>query len=319
MTEASVAATSELVRPGGRARRGALPYLRRSWPLYVMLLPALTALGLFHYYPMYGVVIAFQNFNPGLGFARSPWVGLTNFEFLMALPDFQQIFLNTLSIAVGKLVSVQVCAVALALSLNEVRSTLFKRSVQTLVYLPHFLSWIVLGGILLDILTTQGIVNRSLGLVGIRPIQFLGSNGWFQPTLIGTNLWREVGWAAIIYLAALTGIDPGLHEAAAIDGADRFRRIWHVNLPGISSIVILIACLNLGNVLQAGFEQVLILYNPLVYASGDILDTYVYRAGLISAQYSLAGAVGLLKSVLSFVLIVLAYRLATRFSGYRIF
>src|ERR687888_205616 len=170
-------ATPGLARPARRtAAQDARAYLSRSWPLYVMMLPALTALALFHYYPMYGVVIAFQSFNPGLGFAGSPWVGLKNFEFLMVLPDFQQIFLNTLTIAVGKLLTVQVCAVALALSLNEVRSALFKRSIQTLVYLPHFLSWIVLGGILLDILTTQGIVNRSLGAVGLKPIQFLGSN-----------------------------------------------------------------------------------------------------------------------------------------------
>jgi ABC-type polysaccharide transport system permease subunit len=313
-------ATPDVGRPARRAAaRGTLTYLSRSWPLYVMMLPALAVLVLFHYYPMYGVIIAFQSFNPGLGFSASPWVGLKNFEFLMALPDFQQIFLNTLSIAVGKLVSVQLCAVTLALSLNEVRSALFKRSIQTLVYLPHFLSWIVLGGILLDILTTQGIVNRSLGAIGIKSIQFLGNNSWFQPTLIGTNLWREVGWAAIIYLAALTGIDPGLHEAAAIDGANRLQRIWLINLPGIASTVILIACLNLGNILNAGFEQVLMLYNPLVYSTGDILDTYVYRAGLVSAQYSLAGAVGLIKSGLSFVLIVIAYWLANRFSGYRIF
>jgi putative aldouronate transport system permease protein len=299
--------------------RRAIVYLDRSWPLYVMMLPGMVVLALFHYYPMYGVVIAFQAYNPGLGFLGSPWVGLANFEFLLALPDFQQIFLNTLAIAVGKLVTVQLFAVVLALMLNEVRSLVFKRTVQTLVYLPHFLSWIVLGGILLDILAPSGMVNWPLMALGLRPVLFLGSNTWFQPTLIFTNLWKEVGWATIIYLAALMSIDPGLHEAAAIDGADRRQRILHVNLPGIISVVILIACLNLGNVLQAGFEQILILYNPLVYATGDILDTYVYRAGLISAQYSLAGAVGLFKSLLSLVLIVLAYRLANRFSGYRIF
>jgi putative aldouronate transport system permease protein len=299
--------------------RRAIAYLNRSWPLYVMMLPGMVVLALFHYYPMYGLVIAFQSFNPGLGFLGSPWVGWANFEFLFALPDFQQIFLNTLVIAVGKLATVQFFAVVLALMLNEVRSLVFKRTMQTLVYLPHFLSWIVLGGILLDILTPSGIVNLPLVALGLKPVLFLGSNVWFQPTLIVTNLWKEVGWATIIYLAALTGIDPGLHEAAAIDGADRLQRIVHVNVPGIISVVILIACLNLGNVLQAGFEQVLMLYNPLVYATGDILDTYVYRAGLISAQYSLAGAVGLFKSVLSFVLIVVAYWLANRFSGYRIF
>jgi len=306
-------------RGGQASARRATAYLSRSWPLYVMMLPGLVVLALFHYYPMYGVVFAFQSFNPALGFLGSPWVGLSNFEFLLALPDFEQIFLNTLLIAVGKLATVQLFAVVLALMLNEVRALLFKRTVQTLVYLPHFLSWIVLGGILLDILAPSGMVNWPLVALGLKPVLFLGSNAWFQPTLIFTNLWKEVGWATIIYLAALMSIDPGLHEAAAIDGAARLERIRHVNLPGISSVVILIACLNLGNVLQAGFEQVLILYNPLVYATGDILDTYVYRAGLISAQYSLAGAVGLFKAVLSFVLIVLAYRLANRFSGYRIF
>jgi putative aldouronate transport system permease protein len=316
MTTAAVG----LDRQRGRAAsaRRVIAYLGRSWPLYAMITPGMVVLALFHYYPMYGVVIAFQSYNPGLGFLGSPWVGLANFEFLLALPDFQQIFLNTLVIAVGKLATVQLFAVILALMLNEVRSLFFKRTVQTLVYLPHFLSWIVLGGILLDILAPAGVVNRPLVALGLKPVLFLGSNALFQPTLIFTNLWKEVGWATIIYLAALMGTDPGLHEAAAIDGADRLQRILHVNLPGISSVVILIACLNLGNVLQAGFEQVLILYNPLVYASGDILDTYVYRAGLISAQYSLAGAVGLFKGVLSFVLIVLAYRLANRFSGYRI-
>ncbi len=284
-----------------------------------MMLPAFVVLAMFHYYPMYGVVIAWENYNPGLGFTGSPWVGWANFEFLFALPDFGQIFMNTLVIAVGKLVTVQFFAVTLALLMNEVRNMLFKRSIQTLIYLPHFLSWIVLGGILLDILTPQGIANRPLIALGLKPVLFLGSNQWFQPTLIVTNLWKEVGWATIIYLASLMGIDPGLHEAAAIDGANRWQRIRHVNLPGIISIVILIACLNLGNVLQAGFEQVLTLYNPLVYQTGDILDTYVYRAGLISAQYSLAGAIGLFKSVLSFVLVVIAYWLANRFSNYRIF
>ncbi len=301
------------------ARRRTAIYLSRNWPLYVMMLPALVVLALFHYYPMYGIIIAFQDFNPGLGFAGSPWVGLQNFEFLLALPDIRQVFLNTLVIAVGKIVSVQVSAIVLALLLNEVRSTLFKRTVQTFVYLPHFLSWIVLGGILLDILGAQGLVNQSLGSFGIRPILFLGSNQWFQTTLITSNLWKEAGWATIIYLAGLTGTDPALYEASAIDGANRWDQILHVTLPSISGLIILIACLDLGNVLNAGFEQILTLYNPAVYATGDILDTYVYRAGLISAQYSLAAAVGLVKSVLSFVLIVIAYWIAVRVSDYRIF
>lgn len=294
-------------------------YLSRHGALYVMIVPGLILLALFHYYPMYGLVAAFQNYNPGLGFTRSPWVGLQNFELLFALPSFRQIFVNTLIIAVGKLLSVQFVAVIIALLLNEVRAAAFKRTVQTLIYLPHFLSWIILGGILLDLLAAQGLVSRAMSALGLKPILFLGDNAWFRATLILTNLWKEVGWTTIIYLATLVAIDPDLYEATAIDGANRWQQTIHITWPGIRPIVILVAALSLGNVLNAGFEQVLTLYNPAVYETGDILDTYVYRAGLISAQYSLAAAIGLVGSVISFLLIVLAYRLAYRFAGYRIF
>jgi putative aldouronate transport system permease protein len=294
-------------------------YFARAWPLYAMMVLPLIQLALFHYYPMYGIIVAFQNFNPGLGFTKSPWVGLNNFRYLFANPDFKNVLWNSLFIAVAKLVTLQAVAVSLALLLNEARSMLFKRTVQTVVYLPHFLSWIVLGGILVDLLSSNGLLNRSLGALGVGPFLFLGSNSLFRPVIIVTNLWKEAGWATIIYLAALTSIDPGLHEAAAIDGANRWQRIRHINIPGIISVIILIACLNLGNVLQAGFEQILTLYNPVVYRTGDILDTYVYRAGLISARYSLAAAVGLFQSLIGFFLIVIAYRLAARYAGYRIF
>jgi len=309
----------------GRMKRSRLPwaklrnYWAMTWPLYVMLLPALIALAIFHYYPMYGVVIAFQDFNPGLGFAKSPWVGLDNFEYLLAGPDFKIVLRNSLVIAVSKILSLQVCAVILALLLNEIRGFLFKRTIQTVIYLPHFLSWVVLGGILLDILSSTGLVNKALGLFGIEPILFLGTNEWFVPTIILTNVWKSAGWATIIYLAALMGLDPMLYEAAAIDGANRWQRVLHITLPGIRPTVVLIACLNLGNVLQAGFGQILNLYNPTVYRTGDVLDTYVYRAGLVSARYSLGGAVGLFKSLMGFLLIVIAYRLADRYGDYRIF
>ena len=294
-------------------------YLARTWPLYAMLVLPLVQVALFHYYPMYGVVIAFQNFNPGKGFTGSPWVGLENFRYLFTNPDFKTVLSNSLIIALAKLITLQVFAVSLALLLNEARQMLFKRTVQTVIYLPHFLSWIVLGGILVDLLASNGLVNRALGVLGVEPILFLGSNAWFRPVVILTNLWKEAGWATIIYLAALTSVDPVLHEAAAIDGANRWQRVRHINIPGISAVIILIACLNLGSVLQAGFEQILTLYNPAVYSTGDILDTYVYRAGLISARYSLGGAVGLFQSAIGFVLIVIAYRLADKFAGYRVF
>lgn len=311
--------TFKQARVAQPARAKWLVKLSRTWPLYVMVLPALMQLAVFHYWPMYGVVIAFQNFNVGLGFARSPWVGLANFEFLLNNPDFKNIVLNSFIIAISKIVAQQFCAVSLALLLNEVRQKLVKRTIQTVVYLPHFLSWVVLGGILLDMLASNGIISKLFRMAGLETPLFLGSNLWFRPTIVATHLWKEVGWSTIIYLAALTGIDPTLHEAAAIDGATRIQRVLRINLPGISTTVILLACLALGNVLNAGFEQVLTLYNPAVYATGDILDTYIYRAGLISARYSMAGAIGLFKSAMGLILIVIAHRLAYRFSGYRIF
>ena len=306
-----------LTSSGRRTR--VLNYLGRTWPLYAMMVLPLIQLAVFHYYPMYGVVIAFQKFNPGLGFTGSPWVGLENFRYVFTNPDFVNVLRNSFVIAVSKIITLQLVAITLALLLNEIRSMAFKRTVQTIVYLPHFLSWVVLGGILLDMLSTTGLVNRGLGALGIQPILFLGSNTWFRPVIVITHIWKESGWATIIYLAALTGIDPVLHEAAAIDGAGRLQRIRYVNIPGILPMIVLLGCLDLGNVLQAGFEQILTLYNPAVYPTGDILDTYVYRAGLISARYSMGAAIGLFQSAMGFLLIVLAYRLADKYAGYRIF
>jgi putative aldouronate transport system permease protein len=295
------------------------PYLGRTWPLYLMFLPGLIALIVFHYYPMYGLVAAFQKFNPFLGFESSPWVGWENFERAFAQPSFWSILGNTVVIAVGKILSVQGFAVIFALLLNEVRLLFFKRAIQTLVYLPYFLSWIVLGGILIDMLGADGLVNEFLGAFGIGPLIFLGDNNLFQPTVIVSNIWKEGGWATIIYLAALTSIDPELYEASAIDGANRWKQTLHITLPGILATVLLIGALNLGNVLNAGFEQILALYNPVVYPSGDILDTWVYRTGLVAANYSLATAVGLLKSVVGLVLTGVAFWGIRRFSQYRVF
>ncbi len=293
-------------------------YMKRAWPLYVMIVPGVIFVLLFRYYPMYGVVIAFQDFSPARGFANSPWIGWENFEFLFSLPEFSRIFGNTLVISISKIVADQIGAIILALLLNEARQLFFRRTIQTMIYLPHFLSWIVLGGILLDILSAGGILNQATGAFGLKPQLWLGSNNWFRGTIITSGFWKNVGFSTIVYLAALTAINPVLHEAAAIDGAGRFRRIWHITLPGIRPTIVLLAALSLGDVLQAGFEQILTLYSPAVYKTGDIIDTYVYRVGLISAQYSLAGAVGLFKSFIGFILIVVSYWLADRFAGYRI-
>jgi putative aldouronate transport system permease protein len=294
-------------------------YLKRTWMLYLMVGPALVMLAVFAYYPMYGTVIAFQKFNPGLGFFRSPWVGLANFERLFDSPTFPRVIGNTMIIAVSQMVVGQVSAVLLALSLNEIRIVWFKRFMQNLLYMPHFLSWVVLGGILMEILSPFGLVGKAQTALGLEPIIFLGSNDWFRPTLVITNLWKEIGWGTIIYLAALTGVDPEIYEAAAIDGASRFQRIWHISIPSILTTIVLIASLNLGNVLQANFEQVFILYNPTVYQTGDIIDTYVYRIGLVQAEFGISAAAGLFKSLIGFLLIIVSYRFADKFAGYKIF
>jgi putative aldouronate transport system permease protein len=305
--------------PVSSSRSKTIAHLQRTWMLYVMLLPAFILLAIFAYYPMYGEIMAFEKFNPGLGFFHSPWVGFANFQRLFDSPAFPRVISNTIIIAVAKLIVGQISAVALALSLNEIRILWFKRFMQNLVYMPHFLSWVVLGGILMDILAPSGLVGKAQTAIGLEPIIFLGNNDWFRPTLILSNLWKEVGWGTIIYLAALTGIDPGLYEAAAIDGADRFQRIRYISIPSIMTTIILLACLNLGNILQAGFEQVFNLYNPTVYATGDIIDTYVYRMGLLQAQYGVAAAAGLFKSIIGLILIIVAYRMADKFAGYKIF
>ncbi|MEQ4482740.1 ABC transporter permease [Cohnella silvisoli] len=289
-------------------------------PLHLLLLPAVIIVLIYSYGPMFGIVIAFQNFIPAKGFLESSWVGLKHFRFILSLSDTYEVLGNTLFISVMKIIAGLVVPLTVSLMLNEVRQRFFKRSVQTLVYLPHFLSWVILGGVLIDILSpSSGIVNAVLGLFGIEPIYFLGDNRWFPYVLVFSDVWKEFGFSTIIYLAALSGINPALYEASLMDGAGRLRQTWHITLPGMRPIIVVLVTLSLGNVLNAGFEQVFNLYSPLVYDSGDIIDTYVYRMGLISAQYGPATAIGLFKSVISLGLISSTYYLAYRLANYRIF
>jgi len=293
---------------------------RRELPFHIMVWPGLLAVLIFSYVPMAGIVIAFEKFIPSKGIFQSPWIGFDNFRFLFEQPDFAQIIRNTVVIAVAKIVAGLVASIGFALLLNELGKAFFKRTIQTLVYLPHFLSWIILGGILIDILSpSEGIVSWALGLIGIDAPFFLGSSSWFPFTLVVSDVWKEFGFGAIVYLAALTSIDPTHYEAAVIDGADRWRQTWHVTLPGIAPIVVLMVTLSLGNVLNAGFDQVFILLSPTVMDTGDIIDTWVYRMGLVNAQYGLATAVGLFKSVISSILIVASFVLASKFANYRVF
>jgi putative aldouronate transport system permease protein len=285
----------------------------------LMTLPGLLWLVLFSIVPMYGIVMAFQNFNPGRGFFRSPWVGLQNFQYLFVLSDSRQVIINTLIIAVGKMILNLLIPLIFALLLNEVGHAVFKKAVQTIVYLPHFISWVVLASVVLNIFGYQGVVNQIAGFFGIPRKVWMTDASIFRNILIWTEVWKEFGYNAVIFLAALTGINPTLYEAASIDGAGRLRSTWHVTLPGIMSTVVVLGVLGLGNVLNAGFDQVYNMYNPMVYSTGDIIDTWVYRMGLVNLQFSLATAAGLLKSVVSFILIVSSYFMAYKFADYKVF
>jgi len=286
---------------------------------YIMLLPGLVWLIMFSIVPMFGIAIAFQDFNPVRGIMQSDWVWFENFEYMFELRDSRSIFLNTISIAVMKIIGNLFVPLVFALLLNELRIAIMKRWIQTIVYLPHFLSWVILGGIVLDIFSYEGPVNQIVKALGGEPTLFFGRADLFPILVVASDIWKEFGFNTIIYLAALTGINPALYEAAGIDGASRLRCLWHVTLPGIRTTAVLLAILSMGNVLNAGFDQIFNLYNPLVYSTGDIIDTWVYRTGLLDMQYELATAVGLLKSVIGFVLISISYYIAYRFANYRIF
>jgi putative aldouronate transport system permease protein len=304
---------------GTKSRSRVQTKFLRQLPLHLMLLPAVVLVLIYTYIPMFGYVMAFEDFDPGLGFLKSQWVGFDNITYLFSLPDLKQVVFNTVFIACMKIIAESAAAILLALLLNEVANRLLRRSVQTILYFPHFLSWVILGGILRDTLSLNGFINAAISFLQIKPIWYLGNNAVFPFVLISSHVWQQAGFGTIVYLACITGINPALYEAAAIDGAGHFSRMLHVTLPGMKSMIILMATLSLGNVLDAGFGQVYSLYSPIVYKSGDILDTWVYRMGLLNAQYSLSSAVDLLKSGVSLVLMSASCFLAYKFSDYRIF
>lgn len=284
-----------------------------------MVLVGMVWLVLFNIVPMFGIVMAFQDYNPMLGLTGSEFVGFENFRYLFSMSDSKRVIINTIIIAVSKLVLNVVVPLTFALLLNEIRRTKFKKAVQTMVYLPHFLSWVILASILLEIFSYKGVLNTVLSFFGMDPKIWFSEESYFRQLIIGTDVWKEFGYNAVIYLAALTGVSQEMYEAAAIDGCSRWKAVWNITLPGIASTIVVVAILGLGNVLNAGFDQVFNLYSPLVYSTGDILDTWVYRIGLLNVQFSLATAAGLFKSVISFVLIVVSYVVAYKAADYKIF
>lgn len=273
-----------------------------------------------------GILMSFQNFQPGNGFLHSQFVGLENFEQLAKLPDTWPALRNTLIIAVWKIIGNLVVPISFALLLNEIQIKWLKKTVQTVTYLPYFLSWVVLAGVLMRFLspgssaTEPGLLNSVLLGLGVieEPVYFLGDKEVFRETMIVSDVWKNFGYNTIIYLAALTGVDPTLYEAASVDGAGRWKQTIHVTLPAIAPFIALMTILAIGGVLNAGFDQIFNLYSPAVYETGDIIDTLVYRLGLVNQQYSLSAAIGLLKSVISCILVMAGYWIADKYAGYKV-
>ena len=286
---------------------------------HLMMLPGMLFLLVFNFVPMAGIVMAFQNYIPAKGILGSDWVGLANFKYMFQIPDSMQILANTVIIAGWKIVFNTIVPVVFALLLNEIRVKWAKRTIQTVVYLPNFLSWVVLATVVINLFDYHGPVNTFLQTFGVKPILFMGSNDWFRPIMIGSDVWKGFGYGSIIYLAALTGIDPGLYEAAEMDGASRWSQLLHVTLPGMLPTIMMMTALNLSNILNAGFDQIFNMYNPIVYQTGDIIDTYVYRVGLLGQQYSLGTAIGLLKSLVGATLMISANEASKKFANMQIF
>jgi len=293
----------------------------KDWPFHLMILPSLLFLIVFNYVPMLGIVISFQDFKPWLGITGSTWVGWDNFKLLFERQDSVQVIWNTFIIAGLKIVFNLIVPFVFALLLNEIRKAYLSRTIQTLVYLPHFLSWVILGGILVDILSTDGgLINRFLmSLLGIDPVPFLSNGNWFRFTVVVSEVWKEFGYGTIVFIAALANINPSLYEAAEVDGASRWKQTIYITIPALLPMAVVVGTLSLGNVLNAGFDQIFNLYNALVYEKGDIIDTFVYRTAILEGKFGIATAVGLFKSVVSMVLIVISYRLAYKLANYRIF
>lgn len=287
--------------------------IRQHWEMYLLLLPGILFMLLFKYTPMYGVVIAFQDFNIFSGIGGSEWVGLQQFEKLFHSPEFAQVLINTLLISFYKIVLLFPLPILIALLLNEVRVLWFKKTVQTIVYLPHFLSWVIITSLFVTILSPSGgMVNELIKTFGGTPIAFFTDNSIFRSLVVFTAGWKEAGWNAIIFIAAIAGIEQEQYEAAEIDGAGRIQQMLHITLPGILPTIVLMFILRIGNVLEAGTEQILTMYNPIVYETGDVIGTYVYRMGLGKLDYSFSTAVGLFNSVVGFLLVIFGNQLSKK-------
>jgi len=295
-------------------------YFLKHWQIYSMIIPGLIYFIIFKYIPLAGSVIAFQDYNVFAGVFKSPFVGLKHFENLFSYPEFLQILKNTILISFYQLIFGFPAPIILALLLNEVRKAYFKRSIQTILYLPHFLSWVIVGGLIINLLSpSTGVINEVIRFFGGEEIFFMQEASYFRSIVVGSSIWKEVGWSTIIYLAALAGINPDLYEAAEVDGAGKFRQAWSITLPSLLPTIMVLLLLRIGNILDLGFEQIYMLLNPLVRDTGEVIDTYVYRVGLLGGQYSYTTAIGMFKSVIGFILVVGANQLSKKITGNSIY
>ena len=288
---------------------------KRDWQLYTLAVLPLLFFGVFRYLPMAGNIIAFRRYHPGGAIFGDEWVGTHYFRLFWNDPTFWHVFTNTLIMGGLTLLFCFPMPVVLALLLNEVRTRLLKRFVQTISYLPHFLSIVVVAGIVLQVVSVDGVANQALRAIGHSPVEFIQQPGWFRTIYVSSEMWQTVGWGTILYLAALTTIDQELYEQAQIDGANRWRQTWHVTLPGIRPTMVTLLILNIGTFMAVGFEKILLLYNPLTYPTADVISTYLYRVGVVSGSFSYAAAIGLFESVIGLTLVLSANGISRRTIG----
>ena len=313
MSEESLLVDRSAIKDSGRIEREPLwKYILKNRLLYILLFPGLAYVFVFNYVPIYGVIIAFKDFSIVKGIFGSPWVGFQNFRDLFQSVHFYRVFRNSLVISLLQLGCGFPVPILLALLLNETKHITFKRTVQTIIYIPHFISWVVLIGMVVNFVSIDGLFNHIIESLGGEPIHFLIEPNWFRPILISVEIYKGAGWGTIIYLAAISGIDDQLYEAAIVDGANRFQRIWHITLPGIVSTIVVLLILRLGRILNNGFEQIFLLYNSLTRNVADVFETYAYRTGLQEGRFAFSTAVNMFKSVVGLILILVTNSIARR-------
>lgn len=301
------------------SRQRALKSIKKDVWLYILLIPGILHFIVFKYAPMWGLLISFQDYNPYLGFKGSPWVGLKHFRDFFSSPDFMRLFRNTLMLSFYNIIFYFPAPIILTLLLNELRKQWFKRTVQTLVYVPHFLSWVIVASITYTLFSTNGPVNGVMQTLTGKTIPFLTSVDTFRGMIVGQTIWKETGWGTIIFLAAISNVDIQLYEAAIVDGAGRFRQMWHITLPAIRSTVVVMLILRMGSVLDNGFDQIFLMSNSLNRSVSEVFDTYVYTMGITRGAFSYSTAVGLFKSLVGIILIFSANYLAKKFGESGIF